>query len=89
MPKPKKSEAFIQIGKSGITPSLIEEIKKQLNKKHKVKIKFLPSSDRKNKKELAQTLIKDTESKIIQQIGFTLVLEEKRKNYKAPKARSR
>ncbi len=68
---------LVRIGKAGITPTVIEEIKKQLKKRKIIKIKFLPGHAKgKNKKEFAAELAKETGAKIISQIGFVVVLAE-------------
>ena len=52
--KAKIIEPILRIGKSGLTESVIEEIKKQLQKKRLIKIKILKSAlEDKDKKELA------------------------------------
>ena len=65
----------IVIGKSGLTDSVIKEVKIQLQKKKLIKVKFLRGIVKeKGKKELAQELASRTDSKIITQVGFVVVL---------------
>ena len=73
--KAKSLEPVIRIGKNGLTENTIKEIKKQLNKKKLVKLKLLKAfiSD-KNKKEIAKEIAKKTNSKIIDLVGFVIVL---------------
>lgn len=83
--KQKKAKAntlypAMQIGKSGITVGLIKELKAQLKKKKIIKVKFMKSFiEDKNKKEVAQELAKKTNSDIISQVGFVVVLSKKGK----------
>jgi len=71
----KTLEPVIRIGKNGFTENIIKEIKKQLNKKKLIKIKFLRAfiSD-KNKKEIAKEIAQKTNSRLIDQVGFVVVL---------------
>ena len=65
-----------QIGKSGINGNIIKDIKARLKKKRILKIKFLPTAIKDgDKKEMFNRLAKETSSRIIRKIGFTLVLE--------------
>jgi len=78
----KKEIPTIQIGKHGLTDNLIEEIKKNLKKKKEIKIKclrfFCNSLPEKSNKEkisaVAQEISKKTNSRIVKQIGFTIIL---------------
>ena len=66
----------VRIGKAGITESVIEEIKKQIEKRKIIKVKFLPAHAKgKNKKEFAEELAEKTNTKIVGQTGFVVVLE--------------
>ena len=71
-------EPIIRIGKKGITDEVIKEISKQIKKKKLIKIKFLKSFlDKKERKETAREIAEKTDSKIIEQIGFVVVLWKK------------
>jgi len=71
-------EPIINVGKAGLTDSVIEEIKVQLKKRKLIKIKFLKSAiENKDKKQLAQELAEKTESNIIHKVGFVVVLYKK------------
>jgi len=71
-------EPIIWVGKSGITEEIIKEIKIQLQKKKLIKIKLLKSIiEKKGKKELAKNLAEKTDSRIITQVGFVVVLYKK------------
>ena len=71
--------ATVQIGKQGVTRSIIEEIDAQLIAREYVKIKFsgLFLKDKAQKK-LFEELADKTNSKIIHSIGFTLLLYRKK-----------
>ncbi len=68
-------EASIRIGKSGITDGVVKEIKKQIDKKGAVKIKLLRSFIAgKDKKKVAEEIAEKTKSKVVNMIGFVVVL---------------
>ena len=80
----KKSEGMLAapsvwIGKSGLTESVVGEIKKQLKRKSIVKVKMLrPFVKEIGKKDDAANKIADaTGSRIIQKVGFIVVLARK------------
>ncbi len=60
-------DVSIRIGKSGITPALVEEVKSQLNKKNLVKIKA-------NKGLFEKGDMKDVWTYISSETGSTVVL---------------
>ncbi len=70
-------KATVQIGKSGITPEIIEEIKMQLKKRKVVKIKFLKNADRRNFKVKAEFIAKRANAELVEIRGFTMVLRKK------------
>ncbi len=73
--KAKTLEPVIRIGKNGLTESTIKEIKKQLNKKKLIKVKLLRSFiNDKNKKQVAKDIAQETNSRIIDLVGFVVVL---------------
>jgi len=72
----------INVGKNGITDSVIEEIKLLLKKKKVLRVKFLKSfmeeaKQKTTKKQLFEDLAKRTNSKIEKAVGFVLVLKKK------------
>lgn len=76
--KSKELEPVIRIGKNGITEGIIEEIKSQLKKKKLIKIKFLKSAmEDIDKKVLAKRIAEDTNSELIDQVGFIVVLHKR------------
>ena len=78
--KAKLLEPVVRIGKQGIADSVVEEVRKQLKKKKLVKIKFLSNLAKKaDKKALAQELADKTDSIIVEQVGFVVVIYKKTK----------
>ena len=68
----------VRIGKKGITLGVIEEIERQLKKRHIVKIKFLHSSviDRHDFKEKVDTLLSMlNDVKLVETRGRTVIIE--------------
>ena len=71
-------EPIIIVGKSGLTDSVVKEIKIQLRKRKLIKIKFLKGIVKeKGKKELAAELVSKTNAKLVQHVGFVVVLYKK------------
>ena len=76
--KAKALEPTIRIGKSGITESQVNEIKKQLEKRKLVKIKLLRSFVQKaGRKKAIEEIAEKTNSEIILAVGFTFVLHKR------------
>ena len=72
--KAKLLGPLIRIGKSGLTPGTISEIKRQLKAKKMIKIKLMKGELQKDRKKVAQELALKTNSLVIQQVGFVVVL---------------
>jgi len=68
-------EASIRIGKAGITENVIKQVITQLKKRKVIKVKFLPSAIKDNKKELVKELAERAKARIIHKVGFIAVLE--------------
>jgi len=69
---------IINVGKAGLTDSAVKEIKLQLRKRKLIKVKFLKGIVKeKGKKELAEELVSKTDAKLIQHVGFVVVLYKK------------
>jgi len=69
----------VQVGKAGVTSSIVNEIKKQLKTRQKVKIKLLKGSlEGKDKKELFKELLIKTQAKLVHKVGFVIVLEKEK-----------
>ena len=76
--KAKYLEPIIRIGKSGLTQGTINEIKRQLEKKKLIKIKLLRAFVQdKDRKEIAREIAQKTNSELIHQVGFVVVLYKK------------
>lgn len=66
----------IQVGKSGVTDSLIEEIKSQLGKGKKVRVRMLRSArEDRDRKEIADEVAGKTGARLVQVRGNTFILE--------------
>ena len=77
--KAKSLEPSARIGKSGLTESIIDEIKIHLKKKKLVKVKLLKSSIQgKDKKAVARELAEKTGSVLVDRVGFVVVLYQNR-----------
>ncbi len=77
--KAKSLEPSIRIGKSGLTESIIDEIKIHLKNKKLVKVKLLKSSIHgKDKKAVAKELAEKTNSILVDRVGFIVVLYQNR-----------
>ncbi len=70
-----RMEATTHIGKNGVTPSLIEEVSRQLKDTKLVKVKILKSAmDELSREEIAKLLAEKTGSELIEVKGNTVVL---------------
>jgi len=73
--KAKKLEPILRIGKAGLNENVIEEIKRQLKENKLIKIKLLRAFiEGKDKKEIAKEIAVKTNSELINQVGFVVVL---------------
>lgn len=69
---------IVRIGKSGLTGSVIEEIKKHLKMKDVIKVKMLKSFIANgDKKMLAKSIAERTGSILVHRVGFVIVLARK------------
>lgn len=76
--KARQLSPSMQVGKSGVTPGLIKELKAQLKVKKLIKLRFMKSfSDDKN--EAAKEIAKKIDGVVIQHIGNVFVFAKKRK----------
>jgi len=71
-----KLEPSLYIGKAGITNNIVKQVQAQLRKKKVIKVKFLPTAIKSNRKELMHELAKKAHAKLTHQVGFTAVLEK-------------
>lgn len=70
-----RMESSTHIGKNGVTPSLIEELTRQLKDNKLVKVKILKSAlDEMPRDEIAKLLAEKTGSELIEVKGNTVVL---------------
>jgi RNA-binding protein len=70
-----RMESSTHIGKNGVTPSLIEELTRQLKDNKLVKVKILKSAlDEMSRDEIANALAAKTGSELIEVKGNTVVL---------------
>ncbi len=67
----------VAVGKSGVTESVVNEIKNQLKKKRILKIK-LHGESKLGRLEVAKELARLTDSKLIDVRGFTVVVTRKK-----------
>jgi RNA-binding protein len=66
---------LVRIGKSGITDTILEEIRKQVKKRSIIKVKFLPGhASGKDKRAFSKELATKTGTVIVHQVGFVVVL---------------
>jgi len=68
----------IRIGKAGITDNVVKQVIALIKKKKVIKVKFLPSAIKTDKKELVKELAEKTRTRIIHQVGFIVVLQRLR-----------
>ena len=79
--KAKAIEISMQIGKNGITDTVIEQIKKQLDSRELVKIKALKSAvENSTMKEIIEKIALKTDSELIDSIGFTFTVYRKKRH---------
>ncbi len=71
-------KATVQVGKAGLTEEVLREIKAQLEKRGRVKIRFLRSAvdERADMKETARKMAEAVGAKIVDVRGFTVTLEK-------------
>ncbi len=71
-------EPIVRIGKSGLSETVINEIRKQVEQKKLVKVKMLRSFvGTADKKEMARQMAEKTGSILVHNVGFIVVLAKK------------
>jgi RNA-binding protein len=76
--KGKTLKPIIQIGKSGLTDSMVEHLKTLLKKRKVIKVKLLRSYiEGKDKKEVFNEIASKADAILVDTIGFVLVLGKK------------
>ncbi len=68
-------DVTINIGKTGLSEKVLEEIKRQLEKHGELRVKFLPSCD--NRKELVANLADSIGALKLKKVGFVVILGKK------------
>ena len=66
-------ETILQVGKGGISDTLIQQVKDALRKRELIKLRVLDNCSM-DAREAAETLAKETESDVVQVIGNRFVL---------------
>jgi len=63
----------LRVGKSGVTPQLVQELMDQLKKRKEVRVKFMGNSvsDHEDFKLLSEKLALESGSKIVHKVGHT------------------
>jgi len=76
-------KATVRIGKNGITPTVLSEIEKQLDKNEVVKIKILKSAlAEKKAKEVASEVAAKVDATLVEVRGHTFTLYRRKKRRK-------
>ncbi|MBR9676098.1 hypothetical protein GOV05_03760 [Candidatus Woesearchaeota archaeon] len=76
--KSKFLQPVMQIGKNGLSDSVIAEIKKVLKKKKLIKIKLTRGAlEELDKKDLTSMIVEKTDSYLIDCVGFTITIHKK------------
>lgn len=65
----------LRIGKAGITDNVVKQVIVLLKKRKVIKVKFLASAIKDDKKELIKELVEKTRAKVLHKVGFIVVLE--------------
>jgi len=81
----QQQPADVRVGKKGLTPSVIEEIKKRLKAKGIIKVKMLKSSLKvtgMDRVELAKKIAEAVNAQLLEVRGRTLVLYREERNVK-------
>ncbi len=65
----------VRIGKNGITPGIIQEIRILLEKRQLVKVKILQGAlEQEQKEKMVETIVKETQATLVQAVGLTFTL---------------
>jgi len=73
-------KATVRIGKSGVTPQLLEEVDRQLEKNEIVKVKILKSALAERKaREVASEVAQKTNASLVEVRGHTFILYRRKK----------
>jgi putative YhbY family RNA-binding protein len=82
----KDENPTIWIGKEGLTPQLVSEVEKQLQKNKMVKIRILPTAltEDNTAKNIATKTAQQTESALVEVRGHVFILFRKRRQILTP-----
>ena len=69
--------ATVQVGKSGITEGVLEEIREQIERRKVVKIKFMKNTDREDFRAKAEELAREVNADLVEIRGFTVTLKKR------------
>ena len=73
--KGKLLKPTINVGKSGLTKGIVDNIKLQLKKRKLIKVKILRTVE--DKKKMVDEIIMHTDAELVQKIGNVIVLHKK------------
>ncbi|MBI5391087.1 YhbY family RNA-binding protein [Candidatus Woesearchaeota archaeon] len=85
---PSRSKAHVldpsvRIGKSGLSDGMMQEIKRQLDKRKMIKIKFLPNFEAAAFDEAVLKITSTLGARVVQKMGKILVVEKARRPIRA------
>ena len=69
-------ETSLRIGKAGITENVVKQTIGLLKKKKIIKIKFLPTAVKSDKKALVSDLAQRAHARVVHMVGFTAIIEK-------------
>jgi RNA-binding protein len=73
--KARALEPLVRLGKNGLTPTVVLQVKRLLDKRSLVKVKFLRAFlDSHDRKSASEELAQKTGSELVDQVGFVVVL---------------
>ena len=84
----QQGPADVIVGKSGLTDSVIAEIKRRLREKRAVKVKMLKSAlqtEGKDRKEMARSIAERVGARLLEVRGRTMILYMEEENVKSKK----
>jgi RNA-binding protein len=76
----KEEKPTIWVGKEGLTPQVLEEIEKQLQKTKMVKIRILPSAlEKDTAKAIGERTAEQTDSALVEVRGHVFIIYRRRR----------
>ena len=84
----QQGPADVIVGKSGLTDSVIAEIKRRLKEKRAIKVKMLKSAlqtEGKDRKEMARSIAERVGARLLEVRGRTMILYMEEENVKSKK----